>query len=111
MFLHLHSGILSIYYHIHVLDRGLENLFEPENQTALSAFNRPLGIKKFISPLFVQDKDNIASYPMSAVITSNLLVLACILADSGLFLDFLYQGGVKSTVSGLFGDLNSIPTS
>ena len=27
------------------------------------------------------------------------------LADSGIFLDFLYQSGVKSTVSGVFKDL------
>ena len=27
------------------------------------------------------------------------------LADSGFFLDFQYQGGVKSTVSGVFEDL------
>jgi hypothetical protein len=29
----------------------------------------------------------------------------CILADSGFFFDFWYQGGVKSTVSGVFEDL------
>ena len=29
----------------------------------------------------------------------------CRLADSGFFLDFQYQGGVKSTVSGVFDDL------
>ena len=33
------------------------------------------------------------------------LHILMLLADSGLFLDFLYQGGVKPTVSGVFEDL------
>ena len=31
--------------------------------------------------------------------------VACLLADSGFFKNFLYQGGVKSTVSWVFEDL------
>ena len=30
---------------------------------------------------------------------------SCLLADSGFFKNFLYQGGVKSTVSWVFEDL------
>ena len=32
-------------------------------------------------------------------------VNVCLLADSGFFINFLYQGGVKSTVSWVFEDL------
>ena len=32
-------------------------------------------------------------------------IYVCILADSGFFKNFLYQGGVKSTVSWVFEDL------
>ena len=31
--------------------------------------------------------------------------MACILADSGFFKNFFYQGGVKSTISWVFEDL------
>ena len=34
-----------------------------------------------------------------------LLLIVYTLADSGFFLDFEYQGGVKYTVSGVFEDL------
>ena len=35
----------------------------------------------------------------------NFVMYVCTLADSGFFKNFLYQGGVKSTVSGVFEDL------
>ena len=59
-------------------------------------------------------QEQLATYAMYVHTTTAFMVKCiknpnvggvCILADSGFFLDFYYQSGVKSTVSGVFNDL------